>query len=261
MAGERLYLTITDVQVGDALESVDTCKKKELTYGGIISGKLKLHDSESKKVLFNKQVNIGILPLMTKWGSYVVSGVERVIISQITRSYGIFFNEDKRSLTQSFKIIPENGSWIQVFTEKSGRVVVRINNSRKFLVTALLRVFGFETDESIKTLFEDIIDEDDFDYIQTTLDKDTVTTAEDAAVYIYNKMRPGEVIDPESALDYVKSIFLVPERMNLGLVARRKVNVKLDIDKPLQGEESQLFDSTDLVAALRYLVNLANNKR
>jgi len=163
-----------------------------------------------------------------------VSGVERVIISQITRSYGIFFNEDKRSLTQSFKIIPENGSWIQVFTEKSGRVVVRINNSRKFLVTALLRVFGFETDESIKTLFEDIIDEDDFDYIQTTLDKDTVTTAEDAAVYIYNKMRPGEVIDPESALDYVKSIFLVPERMNLGLVARRKVNVKLDIDKPLQ---------------------------
>jgi len=92
---------------------------------------------------------------------------------------------------------------------------VRINNSRKFLVSALLRVFGFENDESIKTLFADIIDEEDFDFIQTTLDKDTTTNAEDAAVYIYNKMRPGEVIDAESALDYVKSIFLVPERMNL----------------------------------------------
>lgn len=66
MAGERLYLTISDIQVGDAIETVDVCKKKELTYGGIISGKLKLHDSETKKVLFNKQVNIGILPLMTK---------------------------------------------------------------------------------------------------------------------------------------------------------------------------------------------------
>lgn len=190
-----------------------------------------------------------------------MSGVERVIISQITRSYGIFFNYEKKTLTQSFKIIPENGSWIQIFTEKSGRIVVRINNSRKFLATALLRVFGFETDESIKTLFEDIIDEDDFDYIQTTLDKATVSTAEDAAVYIYNKMRPGEVIDPESALDYVKSIFLVPERMHLGLVARRKVNIKLDIDKKLDAPESQLFDSEDLVAAMRYLVNLANNKR
>jgi DNA-directed RNA polymerase subunit beta len=139
--------------------------------------------------------------------------------------------------------------------------VVRINNSRKFLVTALLRVFGFESDESIKTLFEDIIDEEDFDYISETLAKDTVTTAEDAAVYIYGKMRPGEIIDPESALDYIKSIFLVPERMNLGLVARRKINVKLDIDKELTGEEGQLFDGQDLVAALRYLINLGNKKR
>jgi len=261
MAGERLYLTITDIKVWEPLDSVDVCKKKELTYGGIISGKLKLHDSETKKVLFNKQVNIGILPLMTKWGSYVVSGVERVIISQITRSYGIFFNYDKRNLTQSFKIIPENGSWIQVFTEKSGRVVVRINNSRKFLATALLRVFGFESDEGIKTLFDDIIDEDDFDYIWETLAKDTVTTAEDAAVYIYGKMRPGEIIDPESALDYIKSIFLVPERMNLGLVARRKINVKLDLEKDLVAPESQLFDSEDLVAAMRYLISLGNKKR
>ncbi len=261
MAGERLYLTITDIKVGEPLDSVDVCKKKELTYGGIISGRLKLHDSETKKVMFNKQVNIGILPLMTKWGSYVVSGVERVIISQITRSYGIFFNYDKRNLTQSFKIIPENGSWIQVFTEKSGRVVVRINNSRKFLATALLRVFGFESDEGIKTLFEDITDEDDFDYIGETLAKDTVSTAEDAAVYIYGKMRPGEIIDPDSALDYIKSIFLVPERMNLGLVARRKINVKLDLEKDLTAPESQLFDSEDLVAAMRYLISLGNKKR
>ncbi len=261
MAGERLYLTITDIKVGDAIETVDVCKKKELTYGGIISWRLKLHDSETKKVMFNKQVNIWILPLMTKWWSYVVSGVERVIISQITRSYGIFFNYDKRNLTQSFKIIPENGSWIQIFTEKSGRIVVRINNSRKFLVTALLRVFWFESDESIRTLFEDNIDEDDFDYISETLAKDTVTTAEDAAVYIYGKMRPGEIIDPESALDYIKTIFLDPERMKLGQVARRKINVKLDIEKKVDADTSQLFDGEDLVAALKYLINLANKKR
>ncbi len=261
MAWERLYLTITDIKVWDAIETVDVCKKKELTYGGIVSGKLKLHDSETKKVLFNKNVNIWILPLMTKRGSYVVSWVERVIISQITRSYGIFFNYDKRNLTQSFKIIPENGSWIQVFTEKSWRIVVRINNSRKFLVTALLRVFWFETDESIRTLFDDVIEDDDFDYIWATLEKDTDSTAEDAAVYIYNKMRPGEMIDAESALDYIKSIFLVPERMHLWFVARRKVNVKLSIDKDIQAETSHLFDAEDMVAALKYLIALGNKKR
>jgi DNA-directed RNA polymerase subunit beta len=227
IAEEKLSLDITDIKVSDALDPVDVCKQKEMTYGGIISGKMKLYDQETKTTLFNKRINIGILPLMTQWGSYVINGVERVIISQITRSYGIFFNYDAKTLTQGFKIIPEKGSWIQVFTEKSGRMVVRINNSRKFLVTPLLRVFGFETDESIKALFADGFDEEDFDYIQTTLDKDTVTTAEDAAVYIYNKMRPGEIIDADSAMDYIKSIFLAPERMYLGKVARRKINAKL----------------------------------
>lgn len=261
IAEERLSLHITDVRVSDALESVDTCKKKEMTYWWIISGKMKLYDQEMKKTLFSKRINIGILPLMTKWWSYIINGVERVIIAQIVRSYGIFFNFDKRTLTQWFKIIPEKGSWIQVFTEKSWRIVVRINNSRKFLVTPLLRVFGFETDESIKSLFESLIEEDDFDYVQTTLDKDTVSNAEDAAVYIYNKMRPGEIIDPESATDYIKSIFLSPDRMYLGKVARRKINAKLSISKDMKNDSSHLFDAEDLVAAIKYLLALANKKR
>ena len=261
IAGERLALSITDVKVSWPIDPVDVCKKKELTYGGIISGKLKLVDSETKKVLFNKPVNIGILPLMTQRGSYVINGVERVIIGQIIRSYGIFYNFDKRNLTQSFKVIPERGSWIEVFTEKSGTIVVRVNNSRKFLVTALLRVFGFETDESIKTMFADLLDEEDFDYVSQTLQKDTTTNAADAAVYIYNKIRPGEIIDADSALDYLKSLFLDPEKMFLGAVARRKINVKLGVEKEINKPESHLFDVADMVAAIRYLVNLANKKR
>jgi DNA-directed RNA polymerase subunit beta len=100
IAEEKLSLSITDIKVSDALEDVDLCKKKEMTYGGIISGKMKLYDQETKTTLFNKRVNIGILPLMTKWGSYVINGVERVIISQIIRSYGIFFNFDAKTYTQ-----------------------------------------------------------------------------------------------------------------------------------------------------------------
>ena len=261
MSWERLYLTITDIKLSEPIESVDVCKKKEMTYWGIVSGKLKLHESDTDKVLFNKQVNIGILPLMTTRWSYVVSGVERVIISQITRSYGIFFSDDKRNLTQSFKIIPENWSRIQMFVEKSWRMQARINNSRKFYVTALLRALWFEFDESIKALFEDVLDEDDFDYIDATLTKDPTTSAEDAAVYIYSKIRPGEIIDSESALDYVKSIFIAETRMHLWEVARRKINVKLWLNKDIEDPKSQLFDGEDLVAALKYLISLSANKR
>ena len=148
-----------------------------------------------------------------------------------------------------------------MFTEKSGNIFARVNNSRKFLITPLLRVLGFETDESIKTIFNDVIDEEDFDYIEQTLIKDTVATAEDAAVYIYNKMRPGEIIDAESAMDYIKSIFLNEERMYLGNVARRKINVKLGVEKDLNDASSHLFDADDIVGALKYLIALANKKR
>lgn len=226
-----------------------------------MTGKLKLSDTEANKTLFNKPVNIGIMPLMTPWGSYIINGVERVIISQIIRSYGIFYNFDKRNHTQSFKVIPERGSWLEVFTEKSGTIVVRVNNSRKFLVTALLRVFGFETNESIKTMFTELVDEEDFDYIEQTLLKDTTTNAEDAAVYIYNKIRPGEIIDADSALDYIKSLFLDEQKIFLGAVARRKINVKLNLEKPIHESASHIFDVQDMIAAIRYLVNLANKKR
>jgi DNA-directed RNA polymerase subunit beta len=261
IAGEKLSLSINEIKVSDPIDTVDTCKRKELTYGGIISARMKLMDHENNKKLFDKRVNIGILPLMTKWGSYVVSGVERVIISQIIRSYGIFFNHDNRSDTYAFKIIPEKGSWVEVATEKNGTIVVRVNNSRKFYITSLLRVFGFETDESIKTHFKDLIEEEDFDYITQTLEKDKIVTSDDAAVQIYSKMRPGEMIDPDSAKDYIKSIFLNPERLFLGNVARRKINVKLGMDKDLNKPESHLFDADDFIAAMKYLLNLANGKR
>ncbi len=261
IAGDKMALNISDIKISWPIDPIDVCKRKELTYWGIMTGKLKLIDTEANKTLFNKPVNIGIMPLMTPWWSYVINGVERVIISQIIRSYGIFYNFDKRNHTQSFKVIPERGSWLEVFTEKSGTIVVRVNNSRKFLVTALLRVFGFETDESIKTMFTELVDEEDFDYMGQTLLKDTTTNAEDAAIYIYNKIRPGEIIDAESALDYIKSLFLDEQKLYLGAVARRKINVKLDLDKPIQEAASHIFDVQDMVAAIRYLISLANKKR
>jgi len=165
------------------------------------------------------------MPIMTKSATYIVNGVERVIISQIVRSYGIFYNN--KDLSFGFKLIPEKGPWLETNMEKSGVIVARVDKSRKFPITALLRVFGAETDESIRALFDGVLDEDDQDYLDITLNKDTTTDALSAAEFIYNKLRPGELIDAENALDYIKNQFLSMDRIFVGKIARRKINAKL----------------------------------
>lgn len=125
IAGDKMYITISDVKVGEPMDSYETCKKKELTYGGIITAKIKLvekiEDEKTKKISekvhFQKKANVGILPLMTPSASYIINGVERVIISQIIRSYGIFYS--KKDFRYSFKLIPENGPWLEVDVEKN----------------------------------------------------------------------------------------------------------------------------------------------
>jgi len=259
IAWEKMYVTITDIKVSEANESSVICKKKELTYWWIITGKVKLVDSVNKKTLFSKRANIGILPLMTSSATYIVNGVERVLISQMVRSYGVFYT--KKDFKYGFRLIPERWPWLEVLIEKSGVIVARINKSRKFPITTLLRVFGAETNEAIKGLFRDIVDEDDVDYLDLTLWKDTTTDSLSAAKFIYNKLRPGELIDEESALDYIKTQFLSSDRIFLGKIARRKINAKLSLDKDLDDPNSNLFDWDDLVASIKYLLKLANQRK
>lgn len=270
IAGDKLYITISDLKVSEPMESIEVCKKKELTYGGIITAQVKLVEVDkdeanpnkkpTEKVLFNKRANVGILPLMTPSASYIVNGVERVVNSQIVRSYGIFYGQ--KDFWYSFKLVPENGPWLEVSVEKNGNVVARINKSRKFSITSLLRTFGLETDESIRETFKNLVEtEDDRDFIDITLKKDPTVDALSAAEHIYSKLRPGELIDPQSALDYIKGQFLLEERITIGSIARRKINAKLNLKKPLKEPEANVFDGEDLIAAIKYLLNLCNHKK
>lgn len=259
IAWEKMMITIEDIKVLEPTNDVDICKKKELTYWWIITGKIMLIDAATQKTMFSKRANIGILPIMTKSASYVINGVERVLISQIIRSYWIFYG--KKDLKYTFKLIPERGPWLEIFIEKSWNVVARINKSRKFVITSLLRVLWFETDESIRELFKWVFDEEDTNYLEYVLTKDNTTDALSAAEYIYWKLRPGELVDPENALDYIKSQFLSPDRIHVWRIARRKINAKLWLDKPLDWDIANIFDVQDLVSSLIYLFNLANLKR
>lgn len=264
---EKMYLTVSDVKISEAINTIQEAKTKELTYGWIISGKVKLvelKESEkgkaSEKIIFSKRVNIGTMPIMTPSASYIINGIERVIISQIVRSYGVFYN--RWDFNYWFKLIPEIWPWMEVVIEKSGVVAARIDKSRKFPITALFRLFGAENDETIKELFKDCFDEDDdFDYVEQTLKKDTTHDAMSAAEFIYGKLRPGELIDAESALDFIKNLFLNLDRIYIGKIARRKINAKLWINKKNWTDEGNVFDFEDIVASIKYLLNLANYKK
>ena len=264
--GEKLFLSIGDVKISDSLNSVEECKTKELTYGWIISWKVKLTERQEnpewkilEKVIFSKRANIGTMPIMTPSASYIINGIERVIISQIVRSYWIFYN--KSDFNFGYKVIPENWPWIEVVIEKSWVIAMRIDKSRKFPITVLLRLFWAENDETIRALFSDSFDEEDVNYIDITLNKDWTYDELSAAEFIYGKIRPGELIDAESALDYIKNLFLNPERIYIWNIARRKINAKLWVNKKIGSDEWNLFDSEDIVSSIKYLLNLANFKK
>ncbi len=259
IAGEKHVIEIDEVSVSSPINDIDTCKKKELTYGGIISAKVKLIDSVSQKVLFSKTANVGIMPLITPNASYIINGVERVVISQIVRSYGVFFSQ--KDFVYTCKLIPERGSWLEISVEKSGHVVARLNKSRKFSITSILRAFGLESDDAIRKAFSNTFEDNDTNFIELTLAKDPSSDALTAAEYIYGKLRPGELVDVQNALDYIKAQFLTHERIHLGRIARRKINAKLSISKSMDDMSSNLFDTDDLVSSLQYLFNIVNQKK
>jgi len=257
---QKIVLSISDIKLEAPTISIDEAKRAEKNYAGILKWKLKLVNETEWTVLFNKEVNIAMLPVLTPNYSYIINWVERVIISQIVKSFGIFFSKNEKELTTSFKIVPKKWVWLEVIVEKRGYITVRIDRSRKFPLTALLRVLGYETNESIRTIFPET-SEKDVDYIWLTLKKDTTTNAEEAALFIYNKIRPGENIDPESAIDYIKNMFLNPSRMELGSIVLRKINSKLNLKKDASKEEDNLLTDDIIIEATKYLLNLANNKR
>lgn len=266
IAWERLTLHITDLKIdrpdtekndAEIDRIIQDCKRRELTYGGVMSCKIQLIDRTTNEVLIENRANIGTMPLMTKGGSYIISWVENVIISQIIRSYGISFKFDKKSFSHSFGIIPEVGSWFEVTIEKNGAVTARVNKARKFPITALLRILWLESNESISEIFSGNTEEEEFDHIAYTLKKDTTKDAKDAALFIYNKLRPWELVDEDNAIDYIRSLFR-GDRVNLWTIARRKINSKLWLS---QNKDINYVDLEDVVESLKYLFNLANKKK
>lgn len=205
-----------------------------------------------------EEIYMGDLPMMTDDGIFIVNGVPKVVINQLARAQGVFFDvtEDPSGATlPSAKILPKTGAWIDIETNKQGVISVRIDRKRKFPITTLLRVFGLESNEDIIKAFEKDVSDVTNSMITKTLDKDPTTTYNEAVLQIYKNMRPGEPAVLEGAQALIDNMFFNSKRYSLGDVGRFKMNKKLQLDLPNE-EKYWGLQQKDLVEIIKYIIHL-----
>lgn len=257
-SGKKLELHFLEHSIGEPKWDAETCKTKNLTYEAPLKVHVQLINKESGEIK-EQDVFLGGVPLMTGRGTFIVNGIERVVVSQLVRSPGVFFAKSNSAPgLHNAKIIPKRGAWLEIETDKKGIITVKIDRKRKIHITSLLRVFGYHTDKSIMDLFGDISNVER-DYIANTLEKDSAKTLDEAYQSIYRKIRPGDLATPENAKSLIQSMFFDYRKYDMGPVARYKLNKRFQTDIP-NTKEFHTFQVKDLVEILRYLIRLNNGE-
>ena len=229
----NLELSFLDYSMNEPPKyTVEECKARDATYAKPIKVRVRLHNKQTGEIK-EQEIFMGDFPLMTNGGTFVINGAERVIVSQIVRSPGMYYGDEVDKADQhiySATVIPYRGAWLEYETDLNGVFYVRIDKNRKIPITCLIRALGVADDGQIKELFgEDPM-------ILATLEKDTCKTREESLLEIYRRLRPGEPPTVESAESYLDALFFDPRRYDVSKVGRYKFNKKMDIWTRLSGQ-------------------------
>jgi DNA-directed RNA polymerase subunit beta len=258
--GRDLQLTFEDYYIDEPKFDEATSKRKNITYEAPLRVKAQLKNLRTEEVK-EQEIFLGDLPVMTKRGTFIINGVERVIVSQLVRSAGAFFSAEvvRGRRYYGAKIIPNRGAWLEFETDAKNVIWVKIDRKRKVAVTALLRAFGYSGDEEILELFKDIDTHPLNKYIETTLTKDSSTNEEEGLKEVYKRIRPGDLATADNARQLIHSMFFNFDRYDLGPVGRYKFNLKFAPESPEEGvtvEENRILSKEDLVAIVREIIRL-----
>ncbi len=248
--GEKMSLEFREPRFEPPKYSVEECKDKDMTFSAPLFVTAEFTNHETGEIK-SQTVFMGDFPLMTPKGTFVINGTERVVVSQLVRSPGVYFGReaDKTSPDKDIfncKVIPSRGAWLEFEVDKRDTVGVRLDRKRKQSVTVLLKALGWDA-ERIRDRWRD------YESMSITLDKDHIATQDEALLDIYRKLRPGEPPTRESAQTLLENYYFNPKRYDLAKVGRHKVNRKLGLDLPLsQGTLTE----DDIVGAIDYVVRL-----
>ena len=244
-----MSLSFRDHRFEPAKYAVDECKERDMTYAAPLFVTAEFMNNETGEIK-SQTVFMGDFPLMTPRGTFVINGTERVVVSQLVRSPGVYFERsiEKGSDKDVFtaKIIPSRGAWLEFEVDKKDQVGVRIDRKRKQSVTIFLKALGWTEEQILENFGE-------YDSIRQTLEKDNAKTQDDALLDIYRKLRPGEPPTKEAAQNLIENYYFNPKRYDLAKVGRFKINKKLGLEQELA---ANLMTIQDIVATLKYLVSL-----
>ncbi|MEG1196765.1 MAG: DNA-directed RNA polymerase subunit beta [Raoultibacter sp.] len=240
-------------EFGESKYNVDVCKEKDVSYQAPLFAEIRFINRETGEIK-EQDVFMGDFPLMTPRGTFIINGTERVVVSQLVRSPGVYFASERDKTSDktiyNAKVIPSRGAWLEFETDKRDILSVRIDRKRKQPATLLLRALGLaETREEIIELLGDS------EMVLRTLDRDPATTKEEALIELYKRFRPGEPPTIDSARTLLEGLFFNPQRYDLAKVGRYKINKKLGFDP--DNESSTLTDE-DIIKSMRYIVDLHN---
>ncbi len=253
-SGKKIEIHFVKHWLEEPKHDPEFAKRNNLSYEANLKVEIKLVNKETGEIK-QQEVFLGIIPLMTEKGTFVINGIERVVVNQIVRSPGAFFSRVV-GIPGAFatKIIPRRGVWLEIESDKKGILYAKIDRRRKFPATQLLRIFGFDTDQKIMKAFGKLSDSER-KILERTLEKDSATTAEEAYQSIYKKMRPGDMATAENAKSLIDGMFFDFRKYDLGPIARYKINKRFKLDTP-DTHENRTFQVNDFLPILKELIQL-----
>ncbi len=264
-SGKDLSLSFQDYYFDEPKQTEKKAKDHGISYEAPLRAKIRLENKKSGEVK-EQEIYLGDFPVMTRRGTFIVNGVERVIVSQIIRSPGVFFTMEFVRGKKNFgaKVIPNRGAWIEFETDSDGAINVRIDRKRKIPATALLKVFGFSSNEEIQAAFSNVAGSDK--YISATIEKDPSQTPAEGYLEVYRRIRPGDPATPENAKQLVNSMFSSLEKYDLSEVGRYKFNMRVykassaALDAKEISDAERVLDKKDIIAVMTEIIRLNNDQ-
>ncbi len=256
--GRDLELYFEDYYLDEPKFNEVESRAKNITYEAPLRVKARLVNKRIGKET-TQEIFLGDFPLMTKNGTFIINGIERVVVSQLIRSAGVIFTSEliKGRKYYGAKIIPNRGAWLEIETDINKVIWVRIDRKRKVAVTSLLRAFGYGTDEEIKELFKDVdtFGEKELGYIEATIAKDLAKNESEGLKEVYKRIRPGDLATADNARQLIYSMFFRFDRYDFGRVGRYKINRRFGFNIP-NNKETRILRKEDLVAIIKEVIRL-----
>ena len=258
--GRDLELYLENYYLDEPRFDEVTCRERNLTYEAplrVVARLLNKRTTQAK----SQEIYLGDVPVMTTRGTFIVNGIERVVVSQLIRSAGAFFTAENVRGRRYYgaKIIPNRGAWIEIETDTNNVIWVKVDRKRKVAATSLLRAFGYENDEQIIELFKGANNHPNIDYVEATIKKDLAKSMDEGLIEVYKRIRPGDLATADNAKSLIYAMFFNFDRYDLGRVGTYKFNTKFDLGytpEDYDKKENRVLSAEKLLLVLKEVVRL-----